>query len=100
MQLYNPNEEITSYNVVENELDLTDKHLKEELGQVFKKDQSLRLESLLLKKKTKRVLKVFMISDEEESDEKEKISLNMKNLFEKIQVITVVAERQDTQSLF
>ena len=84
MQLYNSNEEIAPYDLAEDELDLTNEHPEEELGQASEKDQSLRPESLSLKKEVKGVLKVFMISDEEESDEEKKISLNMKNLFKKV----------------
>ena len=67
-----------------NELELTDEHSEEETEQASEKDQSLRPESLSLKKKAKGVLKVFTVSDKKESDEEKKISLNMKNLFEKV----------------
>ena len=84
MQLYDLNEEIAPYDLAEDELDLADKHLEEEPGQASEKDQSLRPESPSLKKEVKGVLKVFTVSDEEESDEEEEISLNMENLFEKV----------------
>ena len=84
MQLYNLNEEIALYDLVEDELDFADEHSEKELGQAFKKNQSLRPESLSSKKEVKGVLKVFTVLDEEESDEEEEISLNIKNLFEKV----------------
>ena len=88
MQLYDPNKEITLYDLVKegqpNKLELTNKHLKEETEQAFKKDQSLRSKSLLLKKEAKGVLKMFIISDEEKSDKEKEILLNMKNLFKKV----------------
>ena len=38
MQLYNLNKEITLYDVVKDELDLTNEHSEEELGQASEKN--------------------------------------------------------------